>query len=215
MKLQGVIFDADGTLLDSMYIWETIGSDFLRSLGIEPRENLTETFRAMSLGQAARYYQTHYSVKLTADEIICGINDMIAGFYRNTVTLKPGASVLLDALASGGVHMCIATATDRVLIEAVLQREGVAQYIDSIFTCGEVKAGKDDPLIYETAHASLGTNKAHTLVFEDALHALTTAHCAGFPTAAVYDPSEPRQEALRAIADYYFKDLNQAKEKLL
>ena len=53
--LKGVIFDLDGTLLDSMFIWNTIGEDYLRSLGKEPKENLKETFESFSLEQAAQY----------------------------------------------------------------------------------------------------------------------------------------------------------------
>ncbi|MCI8402799.1 MAG: HAD family hydrolase [Lachnospiraceae bacterium] len=77
MRIRGAIFDADGTLLDSMFIWDTIGETYLRSIGYEPRENLNEVFKNMSLLQAARYYQTEYGVTLCVDEIINGVNAML------------------------------------------------------------------------------------------------------------------------------------------
>ena len=80
--LKGAIFDFDGTIVDSMYIWDNISMDYLRSLGIEPRENLNEVFANFSLEQAAKYYQDNYKVTLSVNEIISGVNEMIKEFYR-------------------------------------------------------------------------------------------------------------------------------------
>ena len=101
--IRGAIFDLDGTLLDSMSIWDTIGEDYLRSLGSEPRENLQETFATFTLEQAARYYQEHYGVALSVPEILRGIEDMVASAYRQTVPLKAGAADFLRALKERGV----------------------------------------------------------------------------------------------------------------
>ena len=53
MRIRGAVFDVDGTLLDSMRVWDTIGEDYLRSIGYEPKENLKEVFKNMSLHPAA------------------------------------------------------------------------------------------------------------------------------------------------------------------
>ncbi len=119
--IKGAIFDLDGTLLDSMSIWDTIGRDYLRSLGIEPKENLAETFKTFTLEQSAEYYRTHYGVTLSVDEIIYGVNGMIEDFYRDTVPLKKGAAKFLESLFRSGVKMCIATVTNKHLVEAVFE----------------------------------------------------------------------------------------------
>ena len=67
--IKGAIFDVDGTLLDSMHIWDSIGEDYLRSLGYEPREKLNEKFKTMSLSQAAAYYRSEYGVTLSVERI--------------------------------------------------------------------------------------------------------------------------------------------------
>ena len=85
MRLDGAIFDLDGTLLDSMFIWDTIGEDYLRSLGLEPRDGLREAFKTMSLYQAACFYQREYQVPGTTEEIMAGVNGMIEHFYRDEV----------------------------------------------------------------------------------------------------------------------------------
>lgn len=209
MRIRGAIFDVDGTLLDSMSIWDTIGEDYLRSIGYEPKENLNKVFKNMSLRQAARYYQTEYGVTLGIDEIMDGVNAMLEQYYRYEVSLKPGTAALLAQLHENDVKLCIATATDRHLVEAALERCGVLSYFGKIFTCNEVGHGKDEPDIFEAALHFLGTARSETVVFDDAHYAVRTAKEAGFPVAAVYDSHEKEQDEVRGLSDIYLKDLTQ------
>lgn len=209
MRIRGAIFDVDGTLLDSMFIWDTIGETYLHSIGYEPREKLNEVFKNMSLFQAARYYRTEYGVTLSIDEIMNGVNAMLERYYRFEVPLKPGVAELLERLRQSGVKLCIATATDRHLVEAALDRCGVLSCFGEIFTCNEVGHGKDEPDIFEEALRFLGTEKAETVVFDDALYAVRTAKEAGFPVAAVYDSHEKAQDQIRMLADVYLEELTQ------
>ena len=209
MRIRGAIFDVDGTLLDSMFIWDTIGETYLRSIGYQPKENLNETFKNMSLHQAARYYQTEYGVTLSIDQIMDGVNAMLERYYRFEVSLRPGVAELLAQLQASGVKLCIATATDRYLVEAALERCGVLSCFGAIFTCNEVGHGKDEPDIFEEALRFLGTEKAETVVFDDALYAVRTAKEAGFPVVVIYDSHEKNQEGLRVLADFYIEDFSQ------
>ena len=209
MKISGAIFDVDGTLLDSMSIWDTIGADYLRSIGYIPRENLNEIFKNMSLLQAAEYYRNEYGVTLRVEEIMSGVNAMLEQFYQYEAPLKPGAAELLARLRQNRVKLCIATATDRYLVEAALERCGVLSCFGAIFTCNEVGHGKDEPDIFEEALRFLGTEKAETVVFDDALYAVRTAKEAGFPVAAVYDSHEKAQDQIRMLADVYLEELTQ------
>ncbi len=205
MRIRGAIFDVDGTLLDSMFIWDTIGETYLRSIGYQPKENLNETFKNMSLHQAARYYQTEYGVTQSIDEIMDGVNAMLERYYRFEVPLKPGVAELLERLRQDGVKLCIATATDRHLVEAALDRCGILSCFGEIFTCNEVGHGKDEPDIFEAALRFLGTEKSETVVFDDSLYAIRTAKETGFPVAAVYDSHEKEQDKVRLLADIYLK----------
>ena len=140
--IKGAIFDLDGTLIDSMFIWDTIGEDYLESFGIEPKENLAEVFKTFTLEQAAQYYRNHYNIKLSVKKIVEGINDMVAETYRTKVVLKPGISDFLKRLQSLGVKMCVATVTDKPIVEGILKRLNVREYFCEIFTCSEVGYNK-------------------------------------------------------------------------
>lgn len=201
--MTGAIFDVDGTLLDSMFIWNTIGEDYLRSLGYTPKENLAETFKTFSLEQAAAYYQSEYGVPLSTPEIVAGVNGMVEHFYMQDVKAKPGVRAFLQELKMRDVKMCIATATDAYLVEAALERCGILHYFSKIFTCADVGRSKNEPDIYRRAQEHLGTPKAQTAVVEDAFHAARTAKKDGFPVIAVYDASEPQQRELQSLAEVY------------
>ncbi len=204
--IKGAIFDLDGTIIDSMWIWDTICEDYLRSLGKEPEENLSETFKTFTLEQSAEYYQKHYGVTHSVSKIVNDINNMVAELYQTKVTLKSGVKNFLKRLHNSGVKMCIATVTDRPIVEDVLKRLGVPEYFSAIFTCAELGNDKTTPHIYREALEYLGTERQETVVFEDALHALQTAKNDGFKVAAVYDAHEPKQEKMRNVSDYYITD---------
>ena len=187
--VRGAIFDMDGTLLDSMSIWETIGADYLRFCGIEPRPDLRERIRNMSLPQAARYYQSAYGLRKSEEEILAGVNGMLARFYREQAALKPGTAGLLESLARRGV-----------------ERVGIRSRFECIFTCSE-SGGKDAPHIYEAALRRLGTPREQTWVFEDALYAVRTALAAGFPVVGVFDRHERDTAQVARLSNLYVKNL--------
>ena len=204
--LKGAIFDFDGTLVDSMFIWDTIGEDYLRSLGKEPNEDLRTVFMPLTLEEAAEYYREHYGVTLSVKEIVGGVNAMVEEIYRTRVTLKHGVADYLRWLKENGTQMCIATVTDRYLVEETLERLGILHYFSEIFTCAEVGCGKDKPIIYRKALEHLGTPREETFDFEDSLFALKTAWADEFSTVGVYDRYEDKQEDIMTFADYYISD---------
>jgi len=206
MRLQSAIFDMDGTLLDSMGVWDTLCSDLLREIGCEPEEGLDAKVKTMSPQQGAAYCRARYALTQSEDEIVARIDQRVERFYREEVTPKPGVEKVLSLLKMEGVWMYIATATNRGPAEAALRRTGLDGYFRGILTCAEAGRGKDSPEIFEMALRRLRSNKKDTVVFEDSLHAIQTAKAAGFRVAGVYDPSsEENQEQIRSIADYYIR----------
>ena len=206
MKIKCAIFDFDGTLFDSMFIWDHVGEIYLRSLGKEPKPSMREDVRALSLYQSACYLQKEYDLALTAEQIMEDINQTIEHFYVHEVLPKPGVVGFLEQMKKAGILMCIATASNRSQIEAALRRCEMEHYFEAIFTCGEVGHGKDEPVIFRKAMEHFGADRSTTIVFEDAIHAVQTAKTDGFPVVAVSDNSEKRQSEIRTLSDCYIAD---------
>ena len=204
--IQGVIFDFDGTLFDSMFIWDTAGEVYLRSIGKEPEADLQKFLKPMSLLQSAQYIREKYDIPLSVEEIMDGVNRTVEGFYFHTVEPKSGVIDFLEELHRRNIKMCIATATDRYQVEAALQRCKMRHFFSEIFTCTEVGSGKDRPDIFRKAMEYLQTDRTTTAVVEDAYHAAFTAKQDGFLVVGVYDSHESRQQELLQLADVFLPD---------
>ena len=210
MNIKGAIFDMDGTLLDSMHMWQTLPLCCLQSQGIEASPELREQLCGADWRKAAQTCREKYGFRMSDQEIMDMVGKRIADFYRNQVQPKAGAADFLEELRRRGVKMCVATATDQPLAEIALERCGLRDYFSAIFTVAQVGREKNDPLLFETALRHLGTAKGETYVFEDAFYAIRTAKAAGFPVFAVFDQAEKRQKELRQLADCYVSDYRQA-----
>jgi HAD superfamily hydrolase (TIGR01509 family) len=195
-----------------MFIWDTVGEIYLRSLGKEPKPSMREDVRALSLYQSACYFKEEYDLPLTVEEIMTGINQTIEGFYIHEVLPKPGVVPFLEQMKKAEIPMCIATASDRYQIEAALRRCGMEHDFEAIFTCSEVGHGKDAPDIFRKAMEYFDADRSTTVVFEDAIHAIQTAKADGFTVIAVFDNSEKRQTEIRDLSDYYIADFEHTEE---
>lgn len=206
MKIKCAIFDFDGTLFDSMPIWDGVGEIYLRSHGKEPKPCMREDIRTLSLYQSACYFQKEYDLSFSAEQIITGVNQIIEDFYIYEVLPKAGVKEFLEQVKKAQIPMGIVTACDRCLIEAALDRCGMKHYFEEIFTCSEVGHGKDEPVIFRKAMEYFGANRSTTVVFEDAVHAVKTAKADGFTVVAVFDKSEKRQNEIRNLSDCYISN---------
>jgi len=204
ITFKSVIFDADGTLLDSMDAWGKVGADYLMRLGIKPLPSLRNDLRTLEGLEMSRYFQSTYGVRESDAVIVDGINELLEDFYFHEAPLKERVLHVLEELHSRNIKMCVATATDKYLIESALKRCDIIRYFGRIFTCGEENTTKSSPDIFIRAAAFLETNINDTLVVEDSLYAIRSAKIAGFPVAAVYDQSsEEHLDEIKSLCDYY------------
>ena len=204
--IKGAIFDIDGVLLDSMIIWTDLGERYLRSIGKEPEEGLTEKLFSMSLEQGAEYLKDTYNIDKDTSGILDDINKISEHFYYHEVEAKPGVEELLKDFRARGIKMVAATSSPRSHVERALTRTGLHNYIDKIFTNSEVGVSKHEPDIYNLAAEYMGTDPSETLVFEDSLYALKTAKAAGYVTVGIYDAQgEKNQAGLLENAKLYLK----------
>lgn len=208
-KIRAAIFDVDGTLLDSMPIWQDIGARYLESAGREVNPGTREALSTMSLEQGAAYLKENYNLTESVSEIIRDVLKIVENFYRFEAELKPGVTETLKELKDRGIRMVVATSGNKELAAAALKRNGIAELFEKIFTCTETGAGKDQPDIYLEAAGFLGSSPEETLVFEDALHAAETAKKAGFTVGGVYDESNAQNiSRMKKVCDFYCEQMN-------
>ena len=200
MKLTGSIYDMDGTLLNSMDYWAIVPTEYLLLKGITPKEDTNRYFLEVGMKEWHKYQEIPYSF----EEMSKDIYTLMEKYYLKDVKLKDGALDMLKRLKSKGVKMCLATATDKFMVEKVLTRLGIKDYFLTIFTPKDVGKGKRFPLIYEKALEFLGTDKETTYVFEDAYYAINTCYQNGFKVVGVYDKNvfAPENEII-AMCDIY------------
>ena len=167
----------------------------------------------MSMEQGADYLKAQYYLPDTPQEILAGIEQMIRDFYFYEVQPKEGAEELLEFLQEQKVKMIAATSSPREHVTKALQRTGLYDYLQQIYTTGEVGVSKHEPRIYQLAAESLGTKPEETLVFEDSLYALKTAKKAGFRAIGVYDADgETDQEGVRQTGEVYITSLSEFRQ---
>ncbi len=205
------IFDLDGTLMDSMWYWTEACPEYVRSLGIEPEENLSRKFLSLSLPESADYLIKNYGINLSNDEICKGIDKIMERHYVNDINMKPFMKEIVIGLYKRGVKLAIATATDRPLVYKCLERNGIREYFDYVITSTEVGKSKQHPDIYMKCSDYFGIPYEDSYVFEDLPYGIESSSKVGFNTVGLYDkPSEFHQERIKASAKYYFKDFDES-----
>ncbi len=202
--IKAVIFDLDGTLIDSMGVWDKIVDDFLILRQIAVPEGISMEIKNLSFQQSAEYFINRFTLSETSSQLIDIWNEMAFREYTENIQLKDGVKEFLNRLQQEQIKMGIATATDRQLVEAVLKRYKILDLFQVIVTVGEVGAGKEKSDIFLRAAGGLDVKPDECIVFEDCLHAVKSAKTAGMKVWAVYDRfSAHEKPELELIADRY------------
>lgn len=205
--LKGVIFDADGTLLDSMHVWRELGRRYLEKHGIEAEKGLRDILYPMSLEESSRYLKDEYRLTDSRERICAEIIEMIRYFYLNEVRLKKGAFEFVKRLNEQNIPMAVASSNDKELLHGAFVRLCIDDCFKGIFTCDEPNENKHEPTVYLRAACAIGEEPEKIAVIEDTLYGVQTAKKAGFVTAAVDDESNRREtKQLYSTADYFIHD---------
>ena len=178
------IFDVDGTILDSMEVWNTLASQYVQSLGMVPEKNLDEIVSDMSLEQSATYLKNHYKINKQEERIISEVLNFISDFYEYEVNLMPGFKEFISHYDSINV---IGTSCDEELVKIALNRLAVLNYFEDIITCSKVNKSKNDPDFYLACAQVLKQRPEDIVVFEDADYCIDVARKVGFKVIKIKD----------------------------
>ncbi|WP_143315994.1 HAD family phosphatase [Clostridium sp. HBUAS56017] len=209
-NMNAAIFDLDGTLIDSMWIWEKIDANYLNSKGIDLPPNLKDEISHLSFEQTAIYFKSRFNLDDSIETILSTWNNMAYEYYSNDVTLKPGVIQFLNYLKSLKIKISLATSNNTTLLNAALRSTGIDHYFDSITTTDETKSNKSKPDVYLLASRKLNVSPENCIVFEDILEAVKGAKLANMKVVAVYDKSSSYQKnELISNADKYIYDFRE------
>lgn len=204
---EGAIFDLDGTLLDSMHVWDAVDRIFLERRGLAVPEDYGRSIAHLGFRETAEYTIHRFSLPDSPEAVMDEWLSLCREAYATNVPLKPGAGEYLRRLKACGVRLVVATASREELFVPALQRTGVYALFDAFVTVEEVARGKGFPDIYWRAAEKLGLPPGHCIVFEDILEGVRGAKAGGFFTVGVADEaSAPEQETIRMTADDWIAD---------
>ncbi len=204
MNFKAAIFDMDGTLLESMHVWQNLAADFLKKHRIFPGDDFAVKTSVPSIRGAVEYMIDTFGLPLDAESETAEIYEFMYDFYSSKVQLKPGVEKLLGTLRRSGIKCGLVTATEPGLAAAALKYTGLSEFFGSrILSGAEHNISKSTPLPFQMMCKTLQSSPPETIVFEDAFYAAKCASLAGHPVAAIYDDTEPAQDELAGIADWY------------
>lgn len=205
--MKGLIFDLDGTLLDSMPSWGRQLDDLLTGRGITPPADLLDRTKTLGLENATGMVLEEFGLPDDPAVVYQQFQDNMEHLYCTAIPLKPGVREFLDEMLSEGVPMAVATATSRPLVEKVLAHHQLTGHFQSITTVAEAGIGKHDPKVFLMAADKLSLPPSQCVVFEDSLKAVHSANVAGFTTVAIYEESNlSEQPALEAESTLYIQN---------
>ena len=201
---KGIIFDLDGTMVDSMWMWRQIDIEFMASRNLEFTEQLQQDIEGMSFRETAEYFVRTYPITVSEEDLMKIWIDMAKDKYAHEVPLKPGIENFLQEAKKLGMKMGIATSNARELLDVVAGKYRFYDYMDAFLTANEVTRGKPAPDVYLAVAEKLGLEPKDCLVFEDIPAGIQAGLSAGMRVCAVEDAYSARlMQQKKSLAHYY------------
>lgn len=209
-EFKAVLFDLDGTLVDSMWMWHAIDIEYLNRFGLTPPDDLSEAIEGMSYDETVVYFKRRFNIEDSLDKIKADWKEMSREMYCTKIQLKAGVRHFLDYLKNKNIKMSICTSNSYTLAEELLKSLDIYKYFDTIVTAGMVGLGKPNPDVYLEAARLLEIPIEKCIVFEDVVQGIMAGKNAGMKVVAVFDEaSKNTTDKKKELADYYVESIDE------
>lgn len=210
---KAVIFDMDGSLVDSMWIWPEVDKVYMKKYHLTPPESFHKDIEGMSYTETAGYFVDRFGLDQSVEQVMEEWKDMTLELYMTKVLPKKGVVDFLRDMKQRGILMGIATSNSRELAEAALKAQNIGQYFSAVRTSCEVSAGKPAPDVYLKVAEDLHVRPQECLVFEDVPNGIRAGKNAGMEVCAVDDDfSRPDEAEKKRLADYFIRDFEEIRK---
>ena len=206
-KFKAAIFDMDGTLLDTMYIWRHLAPAYLKKNNIAVPDDFTDKLAIMGISRAVDFLIENFHLTISHDELHQELIGILADYYKHEAVFKPGAAKFLQKLRDRNIPTMVFSATPEHLLDLALSRLDAVKYFScGLLSCNTIKLSKNKPEAFFTAAQHIGCAPEDIIIFEDAWYAASTAKNAGFTVTVMSDKQEMRTAEMRELADFYIEN---------
>lgn len=183
----GIVFDCDGTLIDSIGVWREVEAELARRAGASLSLEETQTLATLTIPESGAFFHKRFGLGSSAGEVVSMMDELMLDYYRVRAVARPGALAFVRALAERGVAMSVASSSPQPYLQAGLASTGFLPYLQAVVSVDDVGASKREPAVYDHARRLMGTELNATWGFEDSIYAVRTLKRAGYRVVGVYD----------------------------
>ena len=205
--IKAAIFDLDGTLIDSMALWNSIDVNYLKKFNLAVPERLQDDICHLNFQETAAYFKDRFNIPDSLDKIMADWHNMAYDAYCTSIKLKKGVVEFLQFLKDSNIKIALATSNSNDLLEASLKANKIYDFFDAITTTSEVERNKEFPDVYLLAAKKLSVAPESCMVFEDLPTAIKGAKKGNMKVVGIYDAwNEDQWSLIKSLSDYSIKD---------